>query len=177
MLIGAGLTAFYTCRCVWMAFFGEPRGHLHGHDAQPAMKTALAPLALGTLVTWLLAGPFGTLLAETLPFHHLEAEPTGELLLKVITAPATLVALAVVAVGLAAWWQRSALAPIGRALQGLGQAAANSFGFEAINRAIVTAVQSAAEKLRSTQTGLLNWNVFAIIAALVIVLILFYTGA
>ena len=59
MLIGAGLTALYTFRFLSMVFYGEPRGHAHAHDAGPAMKVALVPLALGTLTTWLLAGPFG----------------------------------------------------------------------------------------------------------------------
>ena len=33
MLIGAGMTALYTFRCVWMVFYGEPRSPLHAHDA------------------------------------------------------------------------------------------------------------------------------------------------
>ena len=63
MVFSAGLTALYTFRCVWMVFYGENRAQLHGHDAGPAMKVALVPLALGTLVSWLLAGPFSRMLA------------------------------------------------------------------------------------------------------------------
>ncbi|MBI4926855.1 MAG: NADH-quinone oxidoreductase subunit L, partial [Anaerolineae bacterium] len=32
MIFNSGLTALYTFRCVWMVFYGENRGHLHGHD-------------------------------------------------------------------------------------------------------------------------------------------------
>jgi NADH-quinone oxidoreductase subunit L len=32
MVIGAGLTACYTFRMVWLVFFGEPRAHLHAHE-------------------------------------------------------------------------------------------------------------------------------------------------
>jgi NADH-quinone oxidoreductase subunit L len=73
MLFGAGLTACYTFRMVWMVFFGEARSHLHGHDATPAMRVSLGLLAVGTLTSWLAAGPF---------FHLLESrseEHTSEL--------------------------------------------------------------------------------------------------
>jgi len=52
LLLTAGLTAFYTFRCVWMVFFGPPasergEGSEHPvHDAGTAMKVALIPLAL-----------------------------------------------------------------------------------------------------------------------------------
>jgi len=177
MVLGAGLTALYTFRCVWMVFFGEARSHLHGHDAGTAMRVAFVPLALGTLTTWLLAGPFGHLLQSTLPHHEVEVESTGAVLMEVITAPATLVALVVIALGLAAWWGRERLAGLARSLQGVGAAAANSFGFEAINRAIVAGTQRSAEALRGTQTGMVNWNVLGILAGLVIVLAIVALGA
>jgi NADH-quinone oxidoreductase subunit L len=170
MVLGAGLTACYTFRMVWMVFYGKPQGSAHVHDAGTAMKFALAPLALGTLLTWLLAGPFAHLLGE-------EIESTGEVLLEVITDPLTLVALAVVALGLAAWWQRARLQGVVKAFQGLARAAENSFGFEAINRGVVEITQKAAEGLRVTQTGLLNWNVFGILAGLVLVLAILLLGA
>ncbi len=76
---GAGLTALYTLRFLSMVFFGEPRGGKHVHDAGPAMKVALVPLAFGTLTTWLLAGDFGHFLGKALPPEH-EVEGTSVLL-------------------------------------------------------------------------------------------------
>jgi hypothetical protein len=81
-----------------------------------------------------------------------------------------LLLLAVVALGLAAWWQRDKLAGVAAALGGIGTAASKSFGFEAINTAVVRATQGAAESLRATHNGLLNWNVLAILASLVVLL-------
>ena len=170
MLIGAGITALYTFRCVWMVFYGEPHSDQHVHDAGPAMKVALIPLAFATLTSWLLAGSFGKLLGpETLPAHGIEISSLGEVIHEVLSLP-TLIALIVIALGLAAWWWRGKLTGLSNALKGVGQAAADSFGFEAINRGIVKGTQSAAEALRATQTGLLNWNIFGIIAGLIIVL-------
>ena len=170
MLIGAGITALYTFRCVWMVFYGEPQSDKHVHDAGPAMKVALIPLAFATLTSWLLAGSFGKLLgAETLPAHGIEITSLGEVIHEVLSLP-TLIALIVIALGLAAWWWRGKLAGLSNALKGVGKAAADSFGFEAINRGIVKGTQSTAEALRATQTGLLNWNVFGIIAGLIVVL-------
>jgi NADH-quinone oxidoreductase subunit L len=176
MLVVAGLTALYTFRCVYMVFYGQPRSQLHAHDAGTAMRVALWPLAIGTLTTWLLAGPFSSMLSSSLPFHAIEAKTTSEVLIEILTAPATYLALVVIALGLAAWWQRDKLSGITNSLKGLASAATNSFGFEAINTGIVKVTQDSAEALRVTQTGLLNWNVLGIVAALVIVLVILVLG-
>jgi NADH-quinone oxidoreductase subunit L len=178
MLIGAGLTALYTARCIWMVFFGANRGHLHGHDAGLAMRVALIPLAVGTLTTWLLADPFLRLLESVPSFHGLlgNVESGWELLLEVVKAPATLLALAVIAAGLLAWYGRERLQGLKHALRGLARAAEASFGFEEINRVVVDLVNGGAEALRGTQTGLLNWNVLGLVAGLVIVLLYLVLG-
>lgn len=176
MLIVAGLTALYTFRCVWMVFYGQPRSELHAHDAGRAMRVALWPLAIGTLTTWLLAGPFSSMLSSSLPFHTIETKTTWQVLIEILSSPATYLALLVIALGLAAWWQRRRLDGLAKGLRGIASAAANSFGFEAINSGIVKVTQDSAEGLRVTQTGLLNWNVLAIVATLVIVLIVLVLG-
>ena len=176
MLVVSGLTAFYTFRMVWLVFYGQPRSEVHAHDAGTAMKVALAPLALGTLTTWLLAGSFARLLSESLPAHEIAAHPTAEILLEVVTAPVTWVALLVIGLGLLAWWQRERLMGIGKALTGLKNLALNSFGFEAINRGVVLGMQNSAEKLRDTQTGMLNWNVAYLLIALILVLAVLALG-
>src|SRR5574342_589172 len=89
MLVGAGLTACYTFRMVWLVFYGEARSKLHAHDATTAMRVSLGLLALGTLTSWLLAGPFGHLLESTLPFHKMHALSTGGMLLEILEAPLT----------------------------------------------------------------------------------------
>ena len=177
MLIVAGLTALYTFRMVWLVFFGEPREQLHAHDAQTAMKISLGLLAAGSLVTWLAAGPFGSLLKSTLPFHEIDALPTLQVVTEVLTAPATWLALGVIAIGLAMWWWRENLKGIANALQGLSKVAADSFGFEWINRQVVAGTENSAEALRYTQTGQLNWNVVGIVAGLIIVLAIVIVGA
>jgi NADH-quinone oxidoreductase subunit L len=175
MLAGAGLTALYTSRFLAMVFFGEPRSGKHVHDAGHAMKIALVPLALGTLTTWLAAGEFGRFLGKALPEGR-DVEGTGALLTHIATAPATLVALAVVALGLSAWWQREKLAGLAHALRGIGAMASNSFGFEAINGGVVRATVASAESLRTTHNGVLNWNIMAILAGLVVLLAILALG-
>jgi NADH-quinone oxidoreductase subunit L len=170
MLAGAGLTALYTLRFLSMVFFGEPRTGTHVHDAGVAMKIALVPLALGTLTTWLLAGDFAHFLGAALPANAHAVESTSAVLGTILGAPLTYAALAVVALGLAAWWRHEQLAGVASALGGIGRMAANSFGFEAINRAVVRVTEESAESLRATQNGVLNWNVLAILASLVALL-------
>jgi NADH-quinone oxidoreductase subunit L len=175
MLLGAGLTALYTFRMVWLVFFGAERSRLHAHDAQTAMKVSLGLLALGALTTWLLAGPFSVVLHDSLPFHEIHALSTGEILQEVISPP-TLIALSAVIIGLSVWWTRDHWTELVNRAQGLAQLARDSFGFEAINRGVVRATVQAAEALRLTQTGLLNWNVAGIVGGLIVTLIVLTAG-
>jgi NADH-quinone oxidoreductase subunit L len=173
MLFSAGLTALYISRCVWMVFFTPAWDeNRHVHEAGPAMRAAFYPLAAGSLLTWLLAGPLSELFGGTLPFHHVEPETTWAVAAEVLRAPATWLALAVVALGLAAWWQRGRLRLFSEALHDIGWLAENSFGFEAINRGVVRFVQGWAENMRGIQTGMLNWNVLGIVAGLAVVLLI-----
>lgn len=176
MLFSAGLTAFYSFRMVWMVFYGKPASEKHVHDAQPAMKIALTALAAGALLTWLLAGPFSKLLHSSLPSHAIHQLGTSEILLEVIQAPTTYLALVVVALGLLAWWQRKNLAGVGKAFGWLGKAATNSFGFEAINSGIVNFTLETAEEMRGMQTGLLNWNIAGLLIGLIAVIIILVVG-
>ncbi|HUP04654.1 MAG TPA: NADH-quinone oxidoreductase subunit L [Bryobacteraceae bacterium] len=45
----AGMTAFYVFRAMFLAFFGEYRGHEHPHESPPVMLIPLAILALLSL--------------------------------------------------------------------------------------------------------------------------------
>ena len=176
MVFVAGLTALYTFRCVSLTFFGETRSELHTHDATSFMKVSLSLLALGTLVSWLVAGPFASMMHNTLPAHEIHAESTMAILGEVISLP-TLIALIVVALGLIAWWQREALQGLAKALNGVAVLAKNRFGFEALNKSLVSLTTKGAETLRNTQTGILNWNIFYILATLVILLAILALGA
>jgi NADH-quinone oxidoreductase subunit L len=178
MLLGAGLTAFYTLRMVWMVFFGAERTPLHVHPAGIYMRVATGLLAFGTLTTWLLAGPFAELLARSLPFHEMEALSTLEVVEEVLFAPATWLALLVIAGGAGAflWRQRTSKLETsgGGWLESVAEA---SFGFEPLNRQIVAGVEKASTLLQKTQTGQLNWNIFGIIGALLLILALLKWGA
>jgi NADH-quinone oxidoreductase subunit L len=48
-VITAGMTAFYVFRAIFLAFFGEYRGHHHPHESPPSMTLSLAVLALLSL--------------------------------------------------------------------------------------------------------------------------------
>ncbi len=170
MYFGAGLTALYTTRCIWMVFYGEERSELHAHDAGTAMRVALFPLAVGTLISWLIAGPIASLFAKTLPFHEIHVLPTGEILREVVTAPATYAALLVIALGISLWFIRERLVGLTDAFSFISSAAENSFGFEKINGWIYSGTQYISEKLRGIQTGLVSWNIVGIIAGLLIIL-------
>lgn len=176
MLLGAGLTAFYTLRMVWLVFFAPPQPDVHAHAEGAAMRAALIPLALGALLTWLLAGPFATWLQDTLPYHHLHVLSTADMVSEVLGAAPTYAALLVVTLGLAAWWQRRRLQGAARLLQPLARAATAGFGFERLNAYVMAGAQAAASALQTTQTGQLNWNLAGIILGLAGVLIFLAIG-
>ncbi|MBN1201094.1 MAG: NADH-quinone oxidoreductase subunit L [Anaerolineae bacterium] len=177
MLIGAGITALYSFRMVWLVFFDVPRGEGHAHQAGQMMRIATGILAFGALTTWLLVGSFGEMLEESLPFHGLHVHAGTTLIEDIITAQATLIALGVVALGLLTWWLRGSLGWLANGLRFVGTAASHDFGFEWLNRQIVNITKSSAESLRATQTGHLNWNVLGIVGGLVVVLAILALGA
>ena len=53
-VVTAGMTAFYVFRAIFMAFFGEYRGHEHPHESPPVMWAPLAILAALSLAGGLL---------------------------------------------------------------------------------------------------------------------------
>ena len=141
------------------------------------MKVALLPLAIASLGTWILAGPFHGLLSRTLPFHFTDAagavdglSGTWRIAADVLAAPATWLAVGVVAAGAALWAGRAAFARVGSRLGAVRRAIEAGYGFESANRGVVKAVQGTGEGLRVTQSGLLNWNVAAIVMAVIVVL-------
>jgi NADH-quinone oxidoreductase subunit L len=176
MVLCAGLTALYTFRMVWMVFYGPRQADQAAHDAPLAMRVSLAVLALATLTTWVVAGPFGEMLKRSLPFHTLDIAGTGQVVVTILAAWPTWLALAVVAVGLGAWWWRERLAAAAARMRVLARAAAADFYFAWLNGAIVRTVRSVAEELSVTQTGQLNWNVLGLAAGLAAVLALLLWG-
>ncbi|MBW6472483.1 MAG: NADH-quinone oxidoreductase subunit L [Anaerolineaceae bacterium] len=177
MLIVAGLTALYTIRCVWMVFYGEKKQGQHIHPIGRNMKIALTPLAIGALTTWILIGPFSKMMSLSLPVHFIQEIDLGQLFNHVVFAPATWIALAVIALGIMTWFGKPALSGIQEILKPIAGIAQESFGFERINKFIVDATQGMGENLRTTQTGKLNWNVFYILVALVVVFAVLMIGA
>jgi NADH-quinone oxidoreductase subunit L len=170
LLLGGGLTALYGLRLVDLAFGGALRGE-GGHDAGKAMRVSLSLLALGTLTSWVLAGPLSQLIASTMPSQHLEPQTTVEIVVEVVRAPATWLALVVVALGLALWRWRAALGGLSAALRRPAEWGRRGLGFEWMNTQVARAAVGSAEGLRRTQTGQLAWNVAGgLIGLLVLVL-------
>jgi NADH-quinone oxidoreductase subunit L len=176
MVFVAGLTALYTFRAVWMVFYGEPRSEYHAHPVGLAMKIALAPLAVGAVVSWLLVGRFSLMLKGSLPYHGIEAFGIREMFHEVIALP-TLIPLAVITLGILCWVFRSKLGGLVKAFGWMRWLAEHSFGFEGINTGVVNATQASAEGLRATQTGVVSWNLLGVLALIIIFFTLFAIGA
>ncbi|HEX6035410.1 MAG TPA: proton-conducting transporter membrane subunit, partial [Anaerolineales bacterium] len=176
MLLGAGLTAFYTFRMIWLVFFGEARGRLHIHSAGAAMRVSLGILAGGTCLTWLLFGGLSQLLSSTLPFHALDHESLTRMVRTISFAPATWLALAIVTIGFGLAWTRTRSSHF-FGVRWLHPFVDSSFGFEWVNQFVVRGIQQFAAQLSTLQTGELNWNIFGILGALLAVLIVLWLGA
>jgi NADH-quinone oxidoreductase subunit L len=177
MLIVAGLTALYTSRTVWMVFYGEKNDDLHVHPLGRNMKIALVPLAFGALTTWLLIGPFSKMMSSTLPVHTIHDLTLVEMFQNVILNPATWIAVAIIILGIMTWFGRESLMGIQPLFKPLMNAAQASFGFESINKFIVTSSKYLGEKLRTTQTGKLSWNILYMLIGLVVVFAALLIGA
>ena len=169
MLFGAGITALYTIRLVWMVFYGERGAALPRHDGLPAMRVALALLSLGTLTSWLLAGPLSGMLASTLPYHHMVPNTTWALVQRICLAPTTWIALGVIALGVATWFVRARFAWLSRVLDPVE---AGEVSPESLPERIGTWTERAASALQVLHTGQLNWNIVGI--PLGVILVLFF---
>jgi NADH:ubiquinone oxidoreductase subunit 5 (subunit L)/multisubunit Na+/H+ antiporter MnhA subunit len=174
--VGVGLTALYTTRMVSMVFYGESHSVQQVHDAPPAMRVSLVILAVGTLTTWLLVGPFSHQLAGSLPFHDIHTGNTLETVIEIISTPATWLALGVVAVGIGVWVIRRILNGLIKAIQPLSRFAENGLGFEWLNMQIINLIRGSASSLQTTQTGFLNLNMVGIVVGLIAVLIILVWG-
>jgi NADH-quinone oxidoreductase subunit L len=103
-LIGAGLTAAYMTRCVYLTFFGEYRGHHHPHESEKTITVPLIILAFLSIVAGFLnAAPFHIekftkWVDQVGPFPEL-VHPDFDYVLA-----ASSVTLAVVAIGIAAFF-------------------------------------------------------------------------
>jgi NADH-quinone oxidoreductase subunit L len=177
MVFVVGMTALYTVRCVYLVFYGKPNPQQHVHKTGTAMKVALLPLAVGAFVSWLVAGPFMSLMKISLPFHEIETTSTWRLAREILTAPETLLVLAVIFLGATIWRARKPFGWLFKMVRPLDKLADASFGFEAINRAVVRGTQGIGEALRFSQTGELAWNVVGIAAGLIILLAILTLGA
>ena len=89
----------------------------------------------------------------------------------------TLIPLGVILVGVLLWIFREKLGWLVKAFSWLRWTAEHSFGFEAINSGIEKATLGSAEGLRVTQTGLLGWNIVAVVSTIIILFTLFAIGA
>ena len=92
LLGGAFLTAFYTFRLVFLAFFGAPRmtqeARRHVHESPPVMTLPLALLAILTVVAGIALGApsshgtaFARFLDPVLPLHEADHGATGKVLI------------------------------------------------------------------------------------------------
>jgi NADH-quinone oxidoreductase subunit L len=77
----AGLTAFYVFRALFLAFFGEYRGHHHPHESPPSMTIPLVVLALLSA-----GGGFINVPRWLEPLFPLKEEPGNEWLMYVSVA-------------------------------------------------------------------------------------------
>jgi NADH-quinone oxidoreductase subunit L len=118
-LVGAGLTAAYMTRCVYLTFFGEYRGHHHPHESEKTITVPLMILAVLSIVAgFLQAAPFhiekfSKWVDQVGPFPEL-VHPEFDYVLA-----ASSVTLVVLAIGFASyfWFKREELG----ALKGLTQ--------------------------------------------------------
>ncbi|BBX65883.1 NADH-quinone oxidoreductase subunit L [Mycobacterium saskatchewanense] len=111
-LLGAGITAFYMTRVMLMTFFGQKRWapDTHPHEAPAAMAWPMIILAFGSVFSGFLFWWGGSLQRWLEPVVG-KHEETAQALPAWVT---TVVALAVVAIGIAVAYRMYATAPIPR---------------------------------------------------------------
>lgn len=176
MIISVGVTGLYCARMVNLVFYSEYPFERSIHDAPLAMRIPLAILAIGTLTSWLIIGPFSYMLEYSLPFQSIDAVQTSFVVEEVIVSPTTWIALVIVFCGIAMWLFHNRLKNLISALSPMANFLNAGMGFEWLNTKIIRGTQSTASALSITQTGLLTWNVAEILIGLLIVLAIVARG-
>jgi NADH-quinone oxidoreductase subunit L len=176
MLIATGITAYYTTRCVWMVFLGEPRTEIHPHPVSPVMKASLFILAIGTLTSWGMGGRLAEFFEHSLPFHHFHPLSIAERFAEVFTFPMTYGTLLVIATGMVVYLYIKRVRGVVHEFRGIIQFAENGLGFDALNAVVSQVTIYTAEALRYTQTGVLNWNIFGMLLGMIAMLGLIEMG-
>ncbi|HHH83337.1 MAG TPA: NADH-quinone oxidoreductase subunit L [Chloroflexi bacterium] len=176
MVLGAGITALYAFRMTSMVF-DMSHGEQNACHAHNAVRIPLTLLAIGTLTSWLLAGDFGKLLSQSLPYHHVHSLETTTLLIEVLRAPLTYIALALIACGILLWHWRSMLQQLMHRALPVIEATARGAQFEWLNELVITATLGLSRAFRKAQTGQMSWNVTGIVGGLGILLIILIWGA
>lgn len=183
LVIGAGITAFYAMRMCRMVFFTPQsidKVSTKAHDSR-FMTLPLVLLALGVLFAWLLAEPFASWAAQTLPYHAaylLPDRPIESLISShTVLSLSTLIILTVTGIGLFFGWRAAdkrfvevSATPLVRGIEKAGTR------FDDAARAIVGITRSSAALLQTTQTGQLNWNAAGIVLGLVALLLIVLQG-
>jgi NADH-quinone oxidoreductase subunit L len=164
------LTAFYSIRMLSMVFYGQAKTERKIHDAPAAMRFSLRTLAFGTLTTWLVSGLFEDLLQRSLPYHALHAHSTWDIVLEVLSAPATYLAILVIALGATLYLLQKRLDWISGLFRPVAGFVEGGMGFEWLNRQVINVTTNTAAAFCKTQTGHLNWNVAGIVVALIVLL-------
>jgi NADH-quinone oxidoreductase subunit L len=177
MLIGAGITALYTTRMIYLVFYRKPVEQVSVHEAPSAMRVSLAALSFGSLTSWLLAGPFMHMLATTLPFHAIHSRSTFDLVGEIISAPMTWLAILVILMGIGLYLIRKNLGGIARALRPITRFTQDGLGFDWMNLKVISWTKSLSNGMRITQTGQLSWNMFGIVSGVIIILIIVLWGS
>jgi len=170
MLAAAGITAYYSIRCVWLVFFGEPRSLRHAHPVPVTMRIPLLILAIATTSTWLLAGPLANLYNNSLPFHTMHHLTIGEQLAEVFTNPMTYVTLVVIALAVFAFFRTKQMRIMAHGLRVFIGLAENGFGFDNINTFVSRTTLQISHAFQYLQTGVLNWNILGIIVGMIVLL-------
>jgi NADH-quinone oxidoreductase subunit L len=174
LVVVAGITGFYAFRMCWMVFLAKPA------LAQPTararvsypMMVPLIVLAVGTSISWLFARQLAGWFSETMPFHTtflLQGHDIDHLLelnsLLSLTTGITLIAT-VAGILLSIWFLRKEpLRTETGAMASFIMRLENIFNTTADGMVSVTL--STAAILQKTQTGQLNWNIVAIVMALI----------
>ena len=169
MVVLAGVTAIYSLRMTVLVFYGRRYDDRPLQRVPRAMRVVLAVLAVGTGLSWLLAGPFSKVLNASLPFHAIYSIRSIKLAIDILIAPETWLVLLVIALAAGIWL--AAVRFGWKVSDSMMEYIRSGMGFETINRGVVGFVDGFSRILRRTQTGHLSWNTSGLLIGLIAVLV------
>jgi NADH-quinone oxidoreductase subunit L len=171
LLFAALATVGYSWRMYRLVFLSEKKGGSNAHDPPWQMSVPLVLLALGSIISWLILPRYSDWMLTVL-HSDIEAIPFGMLIEESFFSPIIIVTLIIIVLLVSLIASKEKIEDTFVKPTNLNLTLKYAYGFDFAYSGIADLFVGASKKVRKTQTGDLNYNVFGIGIGMIVCILL-----